>query len=222
VRLLIIDTIRASMTGSEDSSEHVSAYLRAVRRLLAIVPGSAAILAHHSGWQDGDTQRKRERGSSAWRGNSDGTLYLELADYDEQRREARLILKTLKVRDGERPAPLHLLRRQVYLDELDRHGHPLTSCVVELDRRSREEREADQTSATDAEARALDVQILRAIAERPDLATSQDRLRMLLNIRKTLIGESLGRLVRQQWIAPGRRNQPFTLTDAGRLALEQP
>src|SRR5262249_41634395 len=60
--LLIFDTVRASMTGSEDSSEHTAAYLRAVRRILATCPGAAAILAHHAGWQDGDQSRKRERG----------------------------------------------------------------------------------------------------------------------------------------------------------------
>ena len=40
--LLIVDTIRASLTGSEDSSEDVSAYLRATRRVLAPFPEPAA------------------------------------------------------------------------------------------------------------------------------------------------------------------------------------
>jgi hypothetical protein len=42
VALVVIDTVRASMTGSEDSSEHVSAYLRAARRIMATVPGPGA------------------------------------------------------------------------------------------------------------------------------------------------------------------------------------
>ena len=70
----IIDTVRASMTGPEDNSEHVSAYLRAMRRLMARVPGAGWTLVHHAGWQDSDAARKRERGSSAWRGNCDATL----------------------------------------------------------------------------------------------------------------------------------------------------
>ena len=61
VGLLIIDTVRASLSGSEDSSEHFSAYLRAVRRILATLPDAGALLAHHTGWHDGDQRRKRER-----------------------------------------------------------------------------------------------------------------------------------------------------------------
>ena len=34
IRLLIIDTVRASLAGSEDNSEHVAAYLRAVQPTL--------------------------------------------------------------------------------------------------------------------------------------------------------------------------------------------
>ncbi len=94
--LVIIDTVRASLAGNEDSSEHVAAYLRAVRRLLLCVPGAAALLTHHAGWQDGDTPRKRERGSSAWRGNVDITLYLEAGDYDPDRGEACLTLRTCR------------------------------------------------------------------------------------------------------------------------------
>jgi hypothetical protein len=95
-----VDTVRASLSGSEDSSEHVSAYLRAVGRVLATVPGAAALLVHHAGWQDGEGKRPRERGSSAWRGNVDGTLYIEAGKYDQEHHERRLILRTLKVRDG--------------------------------------------------------------------------------------------------------------------------
>ena len=113
IRLLVVDTVRASLSGSEDSSESVSAYLRSVRRLMTRVPGAATLLLHHSGWQDGDAKRKRERGSSAFRGNVDATLYLEAETYDAERGEARLILRALKVRDGERPAPLSLIRRRV-------------------------------------------------------------------------------------------------------------
>ncbi len=70
IRLIVIDTLRASLAGSEDDSDTIAAYLRMVRRLLARVPRAGALLIHHSGWQDGETPRKRERGSSALRGTS--------------------------------------------------------------------------------------------------------------------------------------------------------
>ena len=144
VSLRTIDTVRASLTGSEDSSEHVSAYLRVVRRMLTSVPGAAAILAHHAGWQDGDTQRKRERGSSAWRGNCDATFYLEVGASRSESGETELTLRTLKVRDDERPAPLRLVRRVVEVPgQMNRRGDPITSCVIERDRRTREDWEVN-------------------------------------------------------------------------------
>ena len=219
IALLIIDTVRASLAGSEDSSEHVAAYLRAGRRLMATVPTAAAIFAHHAGWQDGDQQRKRERGSSAWRGNCDATLYLEAGDHDADRGETRLTLRTLKVRDAERPAPLHLIRRTVELPEMDRRGQPVTSCIIEQDRRSRDDRDAEALALVAREDHLTDVNTLRAIADHPDLATSQDRLRLLLGTRKTVVGTSLTRLVRKGWVLPGTRKQPYTLTDTGRATL---
>jgi hypothetical protein len=220
VVLVIIDTVRASMVGSEDSSEHVSAYLRAVRRVLACVPSAAIMLTHHAGWQDGDTQRKRERGSSAWRGNCDATLYLEAGEYDSDSGTAPLTLRTLKVRDNERPAPLHLVRRRVELNEIGDNGEPVTSCVIESDRRSHEDRQAEATAALEAEHRSIDLRLLRTITERPDMATSQDRLRLLMGIRKVAVADSLSRLLRSGWVEPAARNQPYRVTRIGASALE--
>lgn len=221
IRLIIIDTIRASLSGSEDGSADTSAYLRAVRRILAVVPEAGGLLAHHSGWQDGDTARKRERGSSAWRGNVDATLYLEAGEYDADTGECPLTLRTLKVRDGEKPGPLHVIRRRVEIPgERDRYGRPVTSCVVERDPRSWEDREAERAEAAATEQRAVDLRTLRAIVEHPDDSTSQDRLRLRLGGRKTTVSESLSRLIQAGWIIPGKQRQPYLVTAAGRAALE--
>lgn len=221
ISVTIVDTIRASLSGSEDSSEHVSAYLRAVHRLMVPVPGAAVILAHHAGWQDGETQRKRERGSSALRGNCDATLYLEAGDYDHERGEAPLTLRALKVRDAERPAPLHLVRRRVELSARDRHGQPVTSCVIESDRRTPTDRESEAAAAVQIEQRAFDLKALRVVKERPELATSQDRIRLVLGVRKTLVSDSMSRLIGRGWVLPGHRKQPYQVTDAGRTALAE-
>jgi hypothetical protein len=130
VRLIVIDTVRASLAGSEDSSEHVSAYLRAVRRLAARVPDAGVLLVHHTGWQDGQDPKRRERGSSALRGNVDLTLLLETGEPDGE--GTPLVLRWLKVRDGARPAALALRLRPVVLAD----GR--TSCVVVVDERPAE------------------------------------------------------------------------------------
>ncbi len=222
IRLCIVDTVRASLTGSEDNSEAVSAYLRAVRRLMAHTPGAAWLLAHHTGWQDGEAPRKRERGSSAWRGNCDATFYLEAGEYDAMRGEAALTLRALKVRDAERPAPLHLIRRRVNLLLANRYGEPVTSCVIERDRRTREDRETEQARAAESEQRATDRVVLQAIATRPEAATSQDRIRLLVGLRRDPVYAALARLLARGWLAPpARQRHPYTVTAAGRAALSE-
>ena len=221
IRLIIFDTVRASLSGSEDSSENVSAYLRAVRRLLARVPRAAAVLAHHAGWQDNsENARKRERGSSAFRGNVDATLFLEAGVTDATRGEAALVLRTLKLRDADKPLPLNLVRKRVALSATDRHGRRLTTCVIECDGRTLAEREAEQTAALGAANQRTDLRILRAIGDRPEMATSQERLRELVNIRKAAVADSLSRLIGLRWAMRGeKRGQPYVVTDAGRQAL---
>jgi hypothetical protein len=223
VVLLAIDTVRASLAGSEDASENVSAYLRTVTRLGTHVPGAARLLSHHTGWQDGETKRKRERGSSAFRGNVDCTVFLEAGEYDVGRGEARLTLTTLKVRDGEPPPPLHLVRRRVEIPGLvDRWGNAVTSCVVESDHRSREDREAEQTRTAEAEGRVLDIRTLKVIVERPDLATSLDKIRLALGLARPVAYESVSRTIRRGWTAPpAAQRQPYTVTPAGAAALAE-
>jgi hypothetical protein len=220
IMLVVIDTIRASMIGSEDLSDAVSAYLRAIRRIARCVPGAAFMLVHHAGWQDGVCQRRRERGSSAWRGNTDVTLYLEIDEEGVEADAAPLILSVLKDRDHEKAAPLRLIRRRVELAERDERGLPVTSCVIERDDRTREDRESQAAMGIRQEAQALDLRVLRAIAERPDVATSQEAIRLILGVRKAVVADSLARLVMSGWALPGPRKQPYTVTDVGRLALQ--
>ncbi len=221
VSLLMIDTVRASLTGSEDSSEHVSAYLRVVRRMLTSVPGAAAILAHHAGWQDGDTQRKRERGSSAWRGNCDATFYLEVGASRSESGETELTLRTLKVRDDERPAPLRLVRRVVEVPgQMNRRGDPITSCVIERDRRTREDREAERVAAVDASQRELDLLVLRAMRDYP-AATSISSLRPYVSQQMEAVRGAVARILCTQLAVAGKRGQPFALTAAGLAALKE-
>ena len=217
--LVIIDTIRASLAGSEDSSEHVSAYLRTVRRLSAPFPSAAVILAHHSGWQDSTEQRRRrERGSSALRGNVDATLYLEVVGDAPEEHGAYLELTALKVRDGERPAPLRLLRRQVELLHSDGAGDPLTSCVIERDPRSREDREAAAAAEAQAENEALDRKVLETV--RDHAPTSQGAIRELVGCGRDKVHPAVARLTGRRLIDRANQRSPFRLTVGGLEALE--
>jgi len=216
LRLIVIDTVRASMTGNENGSDTTAAYVRVVRRLLARVPTAGCILAHHAGWQDGEKPTKRERGSSAWRGNVDATLYLEAGEFDSTAGTAPLTLSALKVRDSERPPPLHLVRRRVTLNESDVRGQPLTSCVIDRDRRTNEEQAADaQAQAAQTEHR-LDLKTLQVLAKRSTVATSQDQLRQLVGGKRDHVYASLTRLLEHAWVEiPERQRQPYRITTLG-------
>jgi hypothetical protein len=206
------------MTGSEDGSDSVAAYLRAGRRVLGTVPGAALIIVHHAGWQDGDNPRKRERGSSVWRGNTDASIYLEAGDYDRDRGTCPVTLRTLKSRDGDKPLPLHVIRRRVELSEMDRYGQPVTSCIIESDPRTHADREAEARDAADTEARALDVRVLQAI--RDQHPTSVDALRTCLGLRRPLVSDALARVLSAGWAQiPDRQRQPYGITTAGIAAL---
>jgi predicted transcriptional regulator len=189
---------------------------------MAVIPGAAAILAHHAGWQDGETQKKRERGSSAWRGNVDGTLYLEKRKFDLVSGEAELTLITKKGRDIEIPPDLHCIRRRVYLNEQDRRGQPVSSCLIEPDRRTREDREAEAQASTDRQHQELDLRTLRVVQDHPDASSSQDKLRVRLGVKRDVAYGSLSRLLERGWIRdPERQRQPYTLTDTGRRMLTE-
>lgn len=216
--LVVIDTVRASLTGSEDGSEAVSAYLRAARRILGRVPDAALILAHHAGWQDGDAARKRERGSSAWRGNVDATLYLEAGTYDPTRESATLTLTAKKVRDGEPPPELHLTRQRVHFDEKDRHGKPVTSCVIDPDGRTAADRAAEQEQATQTKQLSADLSVLRTMRDQTTV-TNIHRLQPYVGLKYEAVSASVARVIRAGWAIDGGRGKPYTITDAGAAAL---
>ena len=88
-----------------------------------------------------------------------------------------LTLRTLKVARRRTPAPLCIcIRRRVELPERDRRGEPVTSCVIEPDRRSGEDREAERIAVVEATSRETDLAVLRAMRDYP-AATSIARLR---------------------------------------------
>jgi hypothetical protein len=205
--LIIIDTVRASLVGSEDRSEDVSAYLRAVRRLLAAHPEATGILAHHAGWQDGETRRKRERGSSALRGNADVTLYLEVTGEDAEQGLAYLTLTALKVRDDLRPPPLRLIRSRVTLQVVDDDGRPQRSCRIEADHRQREDLDAEVERAEAAAAAALEEAALDAIAKHE--VTSVAMLRELLGVRQPVVAAVVARLLTSDRIRRASQRQPY-------------
>jgi hypothetical protein len=213
IRLIVVDTIRASLAGSEDRSAEVSAYIRAARRILAGCPGAAGALIHHAGWQDGEEPRRRERGSSAFRGNCDATFYLEVDKNgpkkdDPNNHQAYLTLKALKVRDEERPAPLRLVLRRVWLAEPDERGARRSTCIIERDKRQAVDIEKEEARAK-AEAQVkLEAHAIKAVRE--NRVTSVAVLRRLMGVNQNIASDTLNRLETQGRIER-KKGQPYRI-----------
>ena len=223
---VVIDTVRASMAGAEESSETVSAYLRAAsRRGRCRTSRGPDALVHHAGARPGRTASRRSAasaGSSAFRGNVDFTHYLEADDTgdEEDASEVRLVLRTLKSRDGERRAPLRLIRRRVDLGSLDQYGNARTSCVIVPDPRSRG-RTGRPRPRRFRRRRELadDLLLLELMATRPD-ATSGEDLRALAGLGKPRAAAAVSRLVARGCARRGTRGKPYTVLPEGQRALE--
>ncbi len=219
--LVFVDTARMAMTGSEDPSENVAAFLRSLRRAVfavTVTPKAAIGLVHHSGWQDGERPRMRERGSSAWRANSDVVLFLSTDD-DSDPKAVRLTLTTLKNRDAEKLSPVGLVRRQVPVTLPG--GEVTTSCIIEEDGRSYIERQAEETKARALKQafaeQALDERIL--ILVRDHSPTSRNQLRDLAGRNRTEVFASVDRLLRGGLIEHKGQRVPFTLTPEGHRTI---
>lgn len=211
IGLLVVDTARSAMTGSEDSSENVAPFIRASRRLLAAAPTAATWIIHHAGWQDGEQKRKRERGSSAWRGLVEVTLFLEIDSESDDGSETRLIMRTLKARGSPKGRPLRLLRQRVDLKGFDIHGNPLTSCVVVADPQTAAQREAEAESArAEAEAQ-LDERAVEII--RKHTVTSQDQLRQYLGCARETVVPLVTRLLQTGRATKAGQRSPFKVTE---------
>lgn len=217
--LVIVDTFRRAMTGSEDPSDNVSAFLRALTRIMRDAPYAGCLGLHHSGWVAGNASKKRERGSSAWRGNSDAVLYLQRKEEAVGGTAVRLSLTTEKARNAARSAPLSLTLRSVVIGGLDEFGSPRTSCIIEADEHLGQDFEAKREEEQQ-ETQKLDLRTLLAIHGHPTKATSVDGVRKLLSVSKAKAFDAVTRLHAAGLIEPGERGKPYRLTEKGLAALD--
>ncbi|HVO09995.1 MAG TPA: AAA family ATPase [Vicinamibacteria bacterium] len=213
--LVYTDTLRATTRGSENDDDVVAAYYQTLRALLEeAAPNATAVPLHHTGWQDGPLAKKRERGSSVLRGNSDGALFLE-KEGERQGRHQRLRLSINKMRDGDDEREMLLVRRIVEVlgpDDQplrDQWGRPITSCVLVDDasgKTSAQLRNDAETSKLD-EAKRRILAALRSAAKPP---TAQRALCLLAGINQTEGSEAIALLMAEGKLTGGNR-RPFVV-----------
>jgi hypothetical protein len=121
VRMVIVDTVsRALAGGDENSSVDMGKLVAAVDRVKNETKAHV-MLVHHSG----KDASKGARGHSLLKGNVDTEIAVEGGDG-----ERTVIVRVEKQRDLERTRPCSFRLRQIHLGT-NRHGKPITSCVVE-------------------------------------------------------------------------------------------
>jgi hypothetical protein len=206
IRLLLIDTVRASMAGDESSSKDASEYLRVVRRIQReAAPESFVLLNHHTGWLDGDTKKKRERGSSDFRGNVETSIYLEKTGTLDG--NVTLTLLFVKVRDSKPLPPVRLVRKTIQLDGVDQWGASRASCVVVKDPRTDEQIRYEERRKQDAEESILLDQLLEAL--RGMSITSKDEIGPAIGVSRNKGREILIRGQREGLITRPRKQSPY-------------
>ena len=211
--LIHIDTMRASMRGSENDDAAIADYVGVVRSALCeVAPNATVLIYHQTGWQDGKEAKKRERGSSVIRGNTEGAIFLErLGERDG--RDQKLRLSLMKQRDGDTEGELLLVRRVVeVLDAAgntlcNRWGKPVTSCII-VD---------DPTGKTSAQHKAADDEsklgvmcdrIVAAVEASPVPLTSAPEVRALVSGDTGLKVRAMSRLRSEGRLLGGNR-KPF-------------
>lgn len=122
VALIVIDTLATSFGGgNENAPEDMNMYVANVLFIRAQT-GAAVLIVHHSG----KDEAKGMRGHSALLGALDAELAVEGEPGAEH------ILRTGKVREGERDADLFAFSFRVVSLGTDSEGDSVTTCVVEV------------------------------------------------------------------------------------------
>jgi len=119
ISLIIVDTMRRSMTGDENSSHVFEKFLSNLEYLCRLY-GSTALINHHPG-HNGDLAR----GSSAQFAAMDTQLLLI-------KKNGKFQLECTKLKDGGRkPDPVGFELREIQLPNLDEDGKHVTTCIPE-------------------------------------------------------------------------------------------
>lgn len=120
VKLIAIDTLHRNMSGDENSSQDIGAFINNIDMYFKPL-GAATLVCHHSG----HGQKDRSRGSSSIRGSMDG-------EFSTTKSGGGVALTCHKSKDFESLKPMQFKLEVTELDGwLDEDGEPLTSVYLQ-------------------------------------------------------------------------------------------
>jgi hypothetical protein len=120
ISLLIVDTVNNHMCGDENAAKDVRAMVNSCSTAASAL-GATTVFVHHTGVSE--TAQGRERGSSAWRGGLDFSIYVSRTTDKAIKIEAK------KVKDDKEPEPIYGVLKPVALGWKDEDGEDITGAV---------------------------------------------------------------------------------------------
>ena len=120
--LIVIDTLNRFMEGDENSAQDATRFIRGCQYLQNRYD-ACVMLVHHIGIEE--SAKKRVRGSSAFKGNSDFQYLVQKTGANG------ITLTQMKQKDVKEQKPLHFVKKEVILPDKDEDGMNITSAVLE-------------------------------------------------------------------------------------------
>lgn len=143
VALIVIDTLARHLIGDENSTQHMSEFIKQVDGLRDTFPDSTALIVHHTG--NNAEATGRSRGSSALK-----------AAVDVEIQCMKFELTFTKMKDSAPPAPVGFKFKVIDLG-FDDDGEPITSCVLEYGEMSTRNKQPVILKTTPAERNILGI-----------------------------------------------------------------
>ncbi len=120
--MVVLDTLQRTMTGDENSTRDMSAYIQSLDSIKTAYPELTIMVIHHTGHGASD----RARGSSVLKASLDTEVFIS-KDPD-----GVVTIGNTKMKDAEPFKPLHFRLDSAVLDGwLDDDGEPVTSAVLQ-------------------------------------------------------------------------------------------
>ncbi len=199
--LVVIDTLRESHTGDENSSQDTARLNRAIQRI--VTSGAAVDVVHHSG-----VAGERPRGSTALFGNADVVMKVE--------NEAGIIrINYDKLRNAPPRDPLGFGLVSQDSGMLDADGEPVISAIVRPEAQiSRRNETLPPNYRRILQTLALSIFAETGAKSAQVTASSELPMRTVFN--------GLSWLKDRGFISQGMKGDPYTITHAGRVLLGLP
>jgi len=123
ISLLVVDTVNNHMSGDENAAKDVRAMVNSCSTASSAL-GATTVFIHHTGVSE--TAQGRERGSSAWRGGLDFSIYVSRTTDKFIKIEAK------KVKDDKEPEPIYGTLKPVALGWKDEDGEEISGAVFSM------------------------------------------------------------------------------------------